>query len=323
MTRSVAIIGAGQIAYAVAAAFVTAGWRTRILARNAPAWQVEDARYIRYVAGNDAPPSADAIVDTIAFDDGDVTRYDPLHVGRLIVVSSASVYCDEHGRTLDEAAQNGFPRFGEALFEDCATVEPGPQTYSTRKVRMERAALARFGKQVTILRPCAVYGPWSRHPREWWFVKRLLDRRDRIPLFLSGASRFHTTDVADIAGLALHAATHSAEGVYNIGDQTGSDVRTVGETIAAVMGREVLFVDAGGEGLVGRTPWSVPRPFLIDSAKAMVDGYTPAATYSPQAAVQWLADHASGGWRAAFPQLAAYPYDLFDYDAEDRFFSSH
>lgn len=42
----------------------------------------------------------------------------------------------------------------------------------------------------------------------------------------------------------------------------------------------------------------------------------------PWGSSEWLADLNPADWRAAFPQLAAYPWDLFDYDAEDRFLAS-
>jgi hypothetical protein len=54
-------------------------------------------------------------------------------VGALVVVSSASVYRDAAGRTLDEAAASGFPELPVPIPETQPTVEPGAATYSTRK----------------------------------------------------------------------------------------------------------------------------------------------------------------------------------------------
>ena len=34
-------------------------------------------------------------------------------------------------------------------------------------------------------------------------------------------------------------------------------------------------------------------------------------------AVEWLVEYNPADWRAAFPQLTVYPWDLFDYAAED------
>ena len=53
---------------------------------------------------------ADIVIDTVAFD---ATHADQLleiqaDIGSFIVISSSSVYCDDQGRTLDEARLNGF-----------------------------------------------------------------------------------------------------------------------------------------------------------------------------------------------------------------------
>ena len=204
--QKIALIGAGQIGYAACEAFLDAGWDVRVLARSNPAWAHNDAAFELYVAGEDPAPSADIVLDTIAFDEGDVARYEPDRIGRLITISSASVYVDYGGRSLEKSADNGYPDFGFGVTEEQVTVPPGPQSYSTRKIRMERAAAAKFERNASIIRPCAVYGPWSRHPREWWFVKRLKDRRRIIPLAFEGESQFHTTDARSIGELALFLA---------------------------------------------------------------------------------------------------------------------
>lgn len=324
MARSVAIVGAGQIGRAVALQFYGAGWDVAIHARSKPNWPEFGRAWQAYDATTDETPAADCVVDTIAFDAGDVVRYDPDRVGRLIAVSSASVYCDAEGRTLDEAAQSGFPDFPGAITEDTATVAPGPETYSTRKVRMEQAAGERFGERATILRPCAIHGPWSRHPREWWFVKRLLDGRKTIPFLFAGRSQFQTTSVEQIAALALAATTDALGGVYNVSDTDSPSVLKIGEAIAEVLEREAVFVPSGDKGLVGRTPWSVPKPFRVAGAKAAAATDPQPFDYADhvQPAVHWLAQRNPADWRAAFPQLAAYPWDLFDYAAEDAYLAA-
>lgn len=323
MTRSVAIIGAGQIGYAAAYEFAFQEWEVTIHARSKPEWEL--GKYKRYVAGEDAAPQADVVLDTIAFDEDDVARYDPGAIGRLIVVSSASVYCDAQGRTLDEAAANGFPQFDTPLTESQATVAPGSETYSTRKVRMENNALKSFGERATVLRPGAIYGCHSRHPREWWFVKRILDGRSKIPLAFRGESQFHTTGAYDIANFALEAWNNDWGGIYNIADDDASSVHQLGQEIAAIMGANVEFelLEGPPVGSVGRTPSSVPAPFVISNAKARGAGNGLGEIFGIgignfSLAIEWLRDFNPADWRTEFPQLAAYPWDLFDYDAEDR-----
>lgn len=323
MARSVAIIGAGQIGYAAWHLFRDEGWDVRLLARSRPTWLSEEAAgFSSYTAGEDTAPEADIVLDTIAFDEADVARYQPDAVGRLIVVSSASVYCDGQGRTLDEAAQNGFPEFDGPITEDQSVIAPGPQTYSTRKVRMENAASEKFGDRATILRPCAIYGQHSRHPREWWFVKRMLDQRDRIPLIHGGLSQFQTTDANDIAMFAADAAENAIGGIYNIGDERSPTILDIGNAIALHFDHRPEFVTLDSDGLIGRTPWSVPKPFTVSSRKACEAGSYLQAQYNGAVAlaILWLKELNPTDWRASFPQLAAYPWDLFDYEAEDRFF---
>ena len=321
MARSVAIVGAGQIAYEMVAAF-SDDWHITLHARSKPQWLGEmPCPFVPFVRGEDEVPSADCVIDTIAFDEGDVTDYDPDRVGRLIAISSASVYRDTEGRTLDEAATCGFPEFTGPITEDQPTVAPGPDTYSTRKIRMEKAARARFGERATIMRPCAIYGLWSRHPREYWFVKRLLDGRARIPVMHPEVSRFQTTNARDIAELALEMAHAEIGGTFNIADEYGPSVADIAREIGEFTGRhaELVEVPADKGSTIGRTPWSVPRPFLIDGSKARAACGRAGSTYWPNArdAVEWLVEHNPADWRAAFPQMTVYPWDLFDYAAED------
>ena len=324
MAGSVAIVGAGQIGRAACQVFTTAGWDVTVLARTSPAWPLGSGRFRRHISGQDATPDCDVLLDTIAFDDADIAQYDAKRVQRLIVVSSASVYCDSAGRTLDEAAKNGFPQFGGPITEGQLTVEPGPETYSTRKVRMEQAARLHFGARATVLRPCAIHGPWSRHPREWWFVKRIADRRRIVPVAHNGESRFQTTAVSLLAEASERAASRGIGGTFNIADDGAPTVKEIAHSIADNMSALLDLVGFEGSGVedgVGRTPWSIPRPMQISSDRAISALNLSPLPYSVAvaSAVNWLAENPPADWRAAYPQLAAYPWDLFDYAAEDRF----
>ena len=88
-------------------------------------------------------------------------------------------------------ARPDFPRFPVPIGEDQPTVAAGPQTYSTRKRALEETLLAEALAPVTILRPGAIHGPASRHPREWFFVKRILD--GRLPFPWPGRARAAST----------------------------------------------------------------------------------------------------------------------------------
>ncbi|MEF2072360.1 NAD-dependent epimerase/dehydratase family protein [Consotaella aegiceratis] len=339
MPRHAFVIGGtGQIGRAVATELASRGWRVTLSSRSEPSDADELAsRGISSVAldreapgalGNVLAEGTDALIDTIAFTE---THADQLleieqAVGAFVVISSSSVYRDDAGRTLDEARDNGFPIFLGPIDEAQPTVEPGPETYSTRKVALERRLLDHARQPVTILRPAAIYGPYSTHPREWWFVKRMLDRRPAIPLAYQGRSQFHSTAAANIArliGVVLDAPkTH----ILNIADPEAPSVAEIGTAIATHLGYEGRLMpietpESGGS--VGWTPWSVPSPFTLDTSRALALGYGPATIYQDAVGptCDWLTAQDGARWRTLFPGLAAYPFELFDYRAEDEFFA--
>lgn len=230
---------------------------------------------------------------------------------------------DAEGRTIDEARETGFPEFAAAITEEQPVVAPGPASYSTRKVALERALLDGAKTPAAILRPCAVHGPGSRAPREWFFVKRLLDGRTRIPLAYKGESRFHTAAAINIAALLETLAGTSLTGIWNIADPETPSVAEIARAIMDTMGRTAELVPLKTEGYpprAGVTPWSLPHPVICSTQKACRAGYRPESGYA--AAVKplcdWLAASIdTGDWREDLPGLAAYPWNLFDYAAED------
>ncbi len=311
----------------MAAGFRTAGDDVTIFSRSAPVLPV--ANHVLVDRQNHKAfeaaigEGADIIVDTIAYDENDADQLLKFEkqVGMIVGISSASVYCDDKGRTLDEAAENGFPELPELVCEDQNIVPAGDQTYSTRKVAMEERLLTVSQATAAIVRPCAIYGMGTRHPREWWFVKRLLDGRRVIPLVQNGSNRFQTSAVQNIARLVVYLADRGVGGIFNAPDPDAPSVRQIGTTIAMRMGKDVEYVDANllGGGLVGRTPWSVPRAFTISDAKALNIGYLPEGNYTDLVApyIDWLAKMPTTDWEERFAGLAAYPFDLFNYNAED------
>ena len=271
---------------------------------------------------------ADLLVDVVAYGPKHATQLLEVRtdIGALVVISSASVYRDDAGRTLDEAPETGFPDLPEPIREDQATVEPGPKTYSTREVALERALLDGAVTPITILRPAAIHGPGSSHPREWWMVKRMLDHRPVIPLAYRGISRLHTTAAANIAVAVRLAAAIKGRRVLNVADPSALTVAEIATLVGRHLGYTGRLRAIDDEGryppLVGRTPWSVQRPFVLDTRALRSLGYRAATDYAGAVAsiCDWLIATATAAadWRHLFPVLAAYPYDLFDYAAEDE-----
>ncbi|WP_149905997.1 NAD-dependent epimerase/dehydratase family protein [Mesorhizobium sp. SARCC-RB16n] len=342
MARSAIIVGGtGQIGQAAAMTLLRDGWNVSIMHRGnrllSQRLIERGAHEIIHDRGRGLAPvigrGADLLIDAIAFD---AVHADQLlqvqdDVGAFVVISSSSVYCDDLGRTLDDAiGSDCFPDFPKAVTELQKTVSPGSQNYSAKKIALEQRLLNHATTPVTILRPCAIHGVNSSHAREWWFVKRMLDERPAIPLAYRGESRFHTTSVANIAGLIGILAGMPGTRVLNIGDEHCLTVAEIGSTIARHLGFEgrfVLIEDEPGvyPAKIGSTPWSIPKPFMIDSSAARALGFAPlpyAATIG--AVCDWLSQlHSAGNWLAELPVFGDYSFDPFDYVSEDRWLAQY
>ncbi|HEY5107741.1 MAG TPA: NAD-dependent epimerase/dehydratase family protein [Caulobacteraceae bacterium] len=273
MAKTALIVGgSGQIGYVAAKILTAAGWSVRCGQRTPTALAPElIALGVEAIGLDRSTPGAiadavgsgvDVLIDAVAYDETHARQLLEVQsaVGVIVVISSASVYCDGQGRTLDEARSNGFPRFPVPIPEDHPTVAPGPQTYSTRKVALEQALLQGATAPVTILRPCAIYGPASHSLREWWFVKRILDGRRRIPIAYGGKSRFHTSATVNIAALILTVLGKPATQVLNAADPQSLTVMEMGDAIAATYGHEFRVIPFAGPGIggVGDNPWACP-----------------------------------------------------------------
>ena len=329
--------GTGQIGIALARALAGLGWEVTGCDRGSRALrpELEGLGVRRRVADRRRPgeleaalgAGADVLVDVVAFDADDACQLAGLRsvVGSVVAISSASVYRDERGRTLDEATgEDDFPGLPVPVPEGHPTVEAGAASYSTRKIAMEIELLA-SDLATTIVRPCAVHGPFSRHAREWHFLKRALDGRTHVLIDYGGASRFHTVSVENVAKLVRLAAERPGDRILNCGDPDPRTMLEIARAAWAHSGRqpvEVLLEGPADPPECGGTPWSIPRPLVVDMAAARRQlGYAPATTYAESigATFRWLEDEvAPHDWRALLPQLAAYPWNLFDYDAEDR-----
>jgi len=270
----------------------------------------------------------DLLVDVIPFEPEHAEQLLALDVGAIVAISSASVYADDEGRTLDEAqTEDEFPDFGGPIPETQATVAPGDETYSTKKVALERLLLENGRVPATIVRPCAIYGRGDRMAREWHFLKRALDGRRYVLLANGGVGHFHTTAAENIGELVRLAAASPRTDAYNCGDPDPPVLIDILRTIAAAAEHrfaEVLLVDPVGRGELGATPWSVPEPLIVDMAKAERElGYRPAVTWAEALPRQfaWLREATAGrDWKTVLPRGAQYL--RFDYEAEDELLRS-
>jgi nucleoside-diphosphate-sugar epimerase len=267
----------------------------------------------------------DLVVDVIPFEAAHAEQLLALDVGAIVAISSASVYADEQGRTLDEAqGVDDFPDFPVPIPETQPTVEPGDDGYSTKKAKLERILLENERVPAAVVRPCAIYGRGDRLGREWFFVKRALDRRPYVVLSNRGRGYFHTTAAENIGELVRLIAVEPRTGVFNCGDPDPPQVLELARAIGDAVGHsltEVLLPKAAGRGELGQTPWSAPKPLLVDMSKAERElGYRPATTWAEAlpAQVAWLLEATRGrDWRKVLPRGAEYLN--FDYEREDEF----
>jgi len=329
--RAVILGVSGQIGAAVARRLLLDGWDVAGLHRGdtplAP--DLASADGLRVVLGDRADDAvvaaavgsgADALVDVVGYDETharQLLRHAP-DLAALTVISSAAVYADADSLSIGGDAE---PRWPVPVTEEQSLVPADATTYGGGKVLFERTLLDAAALPVTVLRGGAVHGAGSRHLREWWFVQRVLDGRRRVPLAHGGRSRFQPVAVANLAAQAVWALGQRSSQVLNAGDPDCPTVAEIGALVAAVTGHEweLVPLTAGG-GRVGQTPWSLRHPFVLSMVAARRLGWEPVTTYAE--ALPGLVDAARAevgerDWREVYPVLTRYPWDLFDYAAED------
>jgi nucleoside-diphosphate-sugar epimerase len=158
--------------------------------------------------------------------------------------------------------------------------------------------------------------------REWFFVKRALDKRPFVLLSNNGAGHFHTTASENIGELVRLMAASPRTDVFNCGDPDPPTVLEIARAIGAAAGHpfeEVVLPQQKGRGEVGQTPWSTPNPLLVDMSKAQRElGYQAATTWMDALPrqVEWLITATKDrDWREVLTRGATYL--TFAYDAED------
>jgi hypothetical protein len=81
----------------------------------------------------------------------------------------------------------------------------------------------------------------------------------------------------------------------------------------------VLLAQPEGRGAVGNTPWSAPKPFIVDMSTAARElGYEPVTTWNDaiDRQVEWLIEATRDRkWQEVLPRGAEYLQ--FEYEGED------
>ena len=343
MPRALIVGGTGLIGRATARCLLAAGWHVDLTGRNPAHLPAEIAAAGgRFVAADRDDPAqllaaladgADLLVDCICYTAADATRLLPLvrEAGSTVMISSKAVYVDDAGRHSNSATA---PHFDGPIRETQPTMAAGdgdyttPEGYGANKVAAEQVLLD-SGRPVTVLRPSKIHGAGALRPREWVFVKRVLDRRPAVFLAHRGAGVDHPSAAANIAALVEVVAARPGQRILNSADPDAPSALEISRTIAAQLAHvwdEVLLDDGADEGL-GRHPWDRPQPIVLDMTAAIDLGYTPVGDYATTVAgeVEWLVSAARGGDGAeSLPGVDdAFFGPLFDYAAEDRYLATH
>ncbi|HEV7811551.1 MAG TPA: NAD-dependent epimerase/dehydratase family protein [Leifsonia sp.] len=344
-TRTAMIIGGtGQIGAAAARRLAHDGWSVLVAHRGQHSGDAAladlDVTTIRLDRDDtdallDRARGHDLVLDTVAYEPRHADQLVQLEgdIGSLVVISTGSVYTGAHGGYLDVVTgPEDFPDFPIPLRETDATVDNDEKTYSPLKAAMERRLLAAENLPVSILRPGAIYGPFSPALREWFFIKRALDHRRRVVLSDDGSNRFSTSSTVNIAELVTLCGEQPGRRILNAVDDDKLSVAEIARTVFKVMDRDVEVVTFPGPPAenLGSTPWTVAHPLILSMAAATVElGYRQPMGYadSVAAAVDWavreveLADRRDEGWEKVFPTMAARARadGWFDYAAEDAF----
>ncbi|MFI6366942.1 NAD-dependent epimerase/dehydratase family protein [Nocardia sp. NPDC050630] len=331
MPHALIVGGSGVIGRAIALRLAAAGWQVRVTGRSRLPAELHTAG-VRFVAADRADlrrelaAGADLLVDCVCYTADHARALVELaaEAGSTVLLSSKAVYVDAAGNHSNSDIE---PRFDGPIPESAATMSPSNIDYNSRagygasKVAAEQVSLD-SGHTITVLRPSRVHGVGNRRPREWVFVKRILDRRRSVLLRRRGSGIVHTTAAANLAALVETVAHNPGTRILNIADPDTPSALEISRTVARHLEHdwtEVLLDDQP----LGRTPWDAAHPVILDTSAAMALGYQPVGDYATTVAAQldWLMSAARSGDASAILPADDDPYfrQFFDYPAEDEF----
>jgi nucleoside-diphosphate-sugar epimerase len=326
--RALILGGTGAIGRATARRLLSAGWEVELTGRNRDRMPAAlSAAGATFVAADRRDPAqlaalgrADLLVDCICFTAADAKRVLPLagEAGSTVLISSKAVYVDAAG---NHSNSDVAPRFDGPIRETQPTMAPSDIDYDSRegyganKVAAEQVLLD-SGLPVTVLRPSKIHGVGATRPREWVFVKRVLDRRPAVFFARLGEGVDHTTAAANIAALIETVAAKPGARILNSADPDAPSALEISRTIARLLGHTWEEVLVDGESL-GRTPWDAEHAIVLDLTAAHELGYVPAGDYATTVAeeVAWLVESAGNGKPPDDPFFEQF----LDYTSEEGF----
>jgi len=267
----------------------------------------------------------DLLVDALCFTAADARQLMPLldDVTSAVMLSSKAVYVDQEGRHSNSESS---PHFALPIREDHPTMSPSNSDYNSRegyganKVAAEQVLLD-SGLPVTVIRASKVHGEGAARPREWMFVKRVLDRRPAVFLAHRGEGTDHTTAAVNTAALIERIAAVPGRRVLNSADPDAPSGLEIARTIAGYFNHEwdEILLNDDAEPALGHHPWDTRPPIILDTTASLELGYVPVGSYAQTvpAELDWLVEAAGAGLAPMTEDPFVAP--LLDYAAEDRY----
>lgn len=341
MPRALILGGSGAVGRALAMRLLQEGWEVDLTGRNAGRFDTtvaalgaryvqsdrRESRELNSVFGS----GADLLVDCVCYTAAEARQLVTLAktAGSTVMISSKALYVDDHGK---HSNSPGGPSFDGPIRESQPTMAPSDfdfdtaEGYGANKAAAE-LVLLESGLPISIVRPSKIHGVGAQNPREWFFVKRILDRRPTVLLANAGIAESPTASV-NLAEIILVAAARPAQRILNAADPDAPDVRTMAGVVANHMGyewNEVLLPPGSPEGL-GRTPWDKSSPVILDTTAAIELGYEPIGDYASTVGdeIDWLVDIAITTNGIHLPDVFNNQYfeRHFDYQAEDAYLAA-
>ncbi|WP_349866896.1 NAD-dependent epimerase/dehydratase family protein [Leifsonia sp. WHRI 6310E] len=330
MPSAIILGGTGLLGRATALRLAASGWAVSVTGRDAermPA-ALADAGVVHLRSDRRDPVAlaaalrdgADLVVDALCFTAQDARMLLP-HldgVGATVMFSSKAVYVDGDGRHINSVER---PRFGAPVPEDADTLEPAwdglyqsREGYGRNKVAAERVLLE-SGRPVTILRASKVHGVGAALPREWHFVRRVLDGRPVVLLAHGGRGYDHPTAAVNAAALVETVAGHPGTRLLNAADPDVPMGRDIARIVAETLGHDWAEVLVDGDEQGGH-PWDVVPGIELDLSAATALGYRPVGAYAEtvRPAIEWAASFGrTPPWASEVDERD------FDYAGEDAF----
>lgn len=306
MNRAVILGGTGVLGQAIAHRLLESGWRVEITGRNpakmpsmlseAGATFVTSDRRIENELNQVIGGGANLVVDAACYTEADARLILPSlkNVDSTVMLSSKAVYIDADGNHVNSDIP---PVFGVPILESNPTMKPGNYDYQSRegygsnKVAAEHALLD-SGQPITVIRASKVHGAGANNPREWMFVKRVLDSRPAVFLEDLGRGGDHTTAAANTAALVETVAGLPGRRILNSADPDAPHGRQIASTIAQYMNHmweEILIEPQEHPGL-GAHPWNFTPRIVLDTSASLELGYRPVGSYAQTigAEIDWL-----------------------------------